>query len=163
MAYGGNGGHAGGGGGMAEFGWDYMGGGGGAPNMYPQMGQVNPSSFGGGQQWLHSNQNHGGNYASSMPQGQASPAPFEDYNQSMMRQFAMPKSEGKANMYNMQGAQQDNSMGMSPMGGFGGYPSSMSRNGLGTPGAGGGMGGGMGAGMGAGMGGAANSGYSSSW
>ncbi|KAL7740137.1 hypothetical protein ACLKA6_015972 [Drosophila palustris] len=130
--------------GGAEFNWNYSmggngGGGGQSMPIYPQMGQMDTAGYGGGQQWLHSNQSHAQNYQSSMPQpqGQASPSPFDDYNQSMMRYTNLPKMEG-ASMGRQQGGQ---SMGMSAMGNnYGGYPGSMSRNGLGNPGAGMGQG-----------------------
>ncbi|KAL7740138.1 hypothetical protein ACLKA6_015972 [Drosophila palustris] len=139
--------------GGAEFNWNYSmggngGGGGQSMPIYPQMGQMDTAGYGGGQQWLHSNQSHAQNYQSSMPQpqGQASPSPFDDYNQSMMRYTNLPKMEG-ASMGRQQGGQ---SMGMSAMGNnYGGYPGSMSRNGLGNPGAG--------------MGQGANSGYGGNW
>lgn len=105
--------------GGAEFNWNYsMGGNGGGAsgasgagmNVYPQvslqthdkslllpynrqMGQMD-TGYGGGQQWLHSNQANTHNYQSSMPQGQTSPGPFDDYNQSMMRYTNLPKTDG---------------------------------------------------------------------
>ncbi|KAH8377675.1 hypothetical protein KR093_006597 [Drosophila rubida] len=152
--------------GGAEFNWSYMGGmggggGGGGGGMggggaggqsmpvYPQMGQMHTGFGGGGQQWLHSNQaNQGHGYQSTMPQGQASPSPFDDYNQSMMRYTNLPKTDsGSMVPQQQQGGQ---SMGMNAMGNnYGGYPGSMSRNGLGNPGAG--------------MGQGANSGYGGNW
>ncbi|KAH8306754.1 hypothetical protein KR044_012575 [Drosophila immigrans] len=135
--------------GGAEFNWNYsMGGGGQSMPVYPQMGQMN-SGFGGGQQWMHSNQgNQGQSYQSSMPQSQGSPSPFDDYNQSMMRYTNLPKSEGVSmGQQQQQGGQ---SMGMNAMGNsYGGYPGAMSRNGLGNPGAG--------------MGQGANTGYGGNW
>ncbi|KAH8403072.1 hypothetical protein KR222_003889 [Zaprionus bogoriensis] len=132
--------------GGAEFNWNYsMGGngGGGSAPMYTQMGQMNPAGYGGGQQWLHSNQNHGNspNYQMPMSQG-ATNSPFDDYNQSMMRYTNMPKADGKSDMYGS-GMEHDSTMGMNSMGhSYGGYPSTMTRNGLGNPGAGMGQGGG---------------------
>lgn len=113
--------------GGAEFNWNYsMGsnGGGGASPMYPQvseqdwstkqsinqsiksqMGQMsNNADYGGGSQWLHSNQSHGGNPGSQsnyqmshMGQGQSG-SPFDDYNQSMMRYTNVSKADGKSDM-----------------------------------------------------------------
>ncbi|XP_034473225.1 glycine-rich cell wall structural protein 2 isoform X2 [Drosophila innubila] len=141
--------------GGAEFNWNYSmggngGGGGGDQSMpiYPQMGQMGQmdAGYGGGQQWLHSNQGNAQNYQPSMPQGQASPSPFDGYNQSMMRYTNLPKTEGGS----MGQQQEGQSMGMNAMGNnYGGYSGSMSRNGLGNPGAG--------------MGQGANSGYGGNW
>ncbi|XP_051858465.1 heterogeneous nuclear ribonucleoprotein A3 homolog 2 isoform X2 [Drosophila albomicans] len=135
--------------GGAEFNWNYsMGGNGGSGQgmpIYPQMGQMGQmgqgQGFDGGQQWLHSNQaNQGQSYQSAMPQGQASPSPFDDYNQSMMR--------GSMGQQQQHGGQ---AMGMNAMGNsYGGYPGGMSRNGLGNPGAGMGQG-------------STNSGYGGNW
>jgi len=50
--------------------------------------------YGGGQQWVHSNQANTQNYQPSMSQGQASSSPFDDYNQSMMRYTNLPKTDG---------------------------------------------------------------------
>ncbi|XP_034098106.1 heterogeneous nuclear ribonucleoprotein A3 homolog 2 isoform X1 [Drosophila albomicans] len=144
--------------GGAEFNWNYsMGGNGGSGQgmpIYPQMGQMGQmgqgQGFDGGQQWLHSNQaNQGQSYQSAMPQGQASPSPFDDYNQSMMRYTNLPKTEGGSMGQQQQHGGQ--AMGMNAMGNsYGGYPGGMSRNGLGNPGAGMGQG-------------STNSGYGGNW
>ncbi|EDW13310.1 glycine-rich RNA-binding protein 3, mitochondrial [Drosophila mojavensis] len=121
----------------AEFNWSYVGGQGGNGGQgmtYPQMGQMGQGSYGsgGGQQWLHSNQGYQNSVPNSTP-----PAPFEAYNQSMMRYTNVHKAGGGMGH-----------MGMGGMGGsYGGYGSGMNRNGLGH--------------AGGGMGQNANSGYSS--
>lgn len=71
------------------------------------MGQMggNNGGYGGGPQWLHSNQGHGNpasqsNYQmSNMGQGQGqNGGPFDDYNQSMMRYTNVSKVGGKSDM-----------------------------------------------------------------
>ncbi|EDV98817.1 heterogeneous nuclear ribonucleoprotein A2 homolog 1 [Drosophila grimshawi] len=117
-----------------EFNWSYMGGQGGghggqagqSMSVYPQMGQMNPGDYantinGGGRQWLHSNQAN--NFQPAMSPSTSQSAPYEAYNQSMMR-YANPHKTGGEGMGMGQ-------MGMSQMGGnYGGYGGGMSRNGL---------------------------------